>query len=306
MRSGSSTPISSTHGRLGAGAMTPSPVNGIHVASSTAAVSRTEWETTCCTDTPHSSRSGPMEPRPRDGLRPTRPHMAAGMRIEPPPSEALAHGHHPGGDGGRRSAAGATGAVIRVPGVVGRAVGQRLGRGHQAELGRVGPAEDDEARLPVALREVGVLGVDVARLLERLDAHVERVTGGGRPQVLQQEGHAPERAVGQVGGRRLLAGPVEALVDDGVELRVQGLDAGDGGVDQLERRRLAAADQVGLGHGVEAGEVIGHAPDRRPPGTHEASAHQITVDGLLTPCQFEGRNRPWAAHRWSSPPTGMT
>ena len=78
-----------------AGAITPSPGNGAQVASRTAAVSRTECETTCWTETPHSSRIGPIEPRPRDGLRPTRPHMAAGMRIDPPPSEALAHGTIP-------------------------------------------------------------------------------------------------------------------------------------------------------------------------------------------------------------------
>ena len=34
--------------------------------------------------------SGPIETRPRDGLRPTRPHSLAGMRIEPPPSLACA------------------------------------------------------------------------------------------------------------------------------------------------------------------------------------------------------------------------
>ena len=65
------------------------------VASRMAAASRTVWHTTCCTDTPHSSRLGPMETRPREGLRPTSPHMAAGIRIDPPPSLALAAGTMP-------------------------------------------------------------------------------------------------------------------------------------------------------------------------------------------------------------------
>ena len=65
------------------------------VASRMAAQSRMVWHTTCWTDTPHSSFTGPIDTRPRDGLRPTSPHMAAGMRIEPPPSLALAAGSMP-------------------------------------------------------------------------------------------------------------------------------------------------------------------------------------------------------------------
>ena len=40
--------------------------------------------TACWTDVPHSSCSGPSS-SPRLGLRPTRPHIAAGMRMDPPP-----------------------------------------------------------------------------------------------------------------------------------------------------------------------------------------------------------------------------
>ena len=63
-------------------------------ASRMAAVSRTVWLTTCWHEKDHSSR-GPWEILPRDGFRPTRPHMAAGMRIEPPPSLAWAAGTMP-------------------------------------------------------------------------------------------------------------------------------------------------------------------------------------------------------------------
>ncbi len=42
-----------------------------------------------------SPRSGAREIRPRDGLSPTSPQQAAGIRIEPPPSLAWATGTQP-------------------------------------------------------------------------------------------------------------------------------------------------------------------------------------------------------------------
>ena len=44
---------------------------------------------------PHSSCIGPIGTRPRLGFKPTRPHIAAGIRILPPPSLALADGTIP-------------------------------------------------------------------------------------------------------------------------------------------------------------------------------------------------------------------
>ena len=46
--------------------------------------------------------SGISDTRPRCGLSPNRPQQAAGMRIEPPPSEAVAAGAEPGGHRGAR------------------------------------------------------------------------------------------------------------------------------------------------------------------------------------------------------------
>ena len=60
-----------------------------------AAESRTVWVTACCTEFPHSSWPGPIDTRPRLGLSPTSPHMAAGIRMEPPPSDAFAAGSMP-------------------------------------------------------------------------------------------------------------------------------------------------------------------------------------------------------------------
>src|ERR1044072_8163267 len=57
---------------------------------SIAALSRTVRETTPCTAAPcmDSPVSGPEGVNPRPGLRPTRPPLAAGTRIEHPPSAA--------------------------------------------------------------------------------------------------------------------------------------------------------------------------------------------------------------------------
>src|SRR5687767_5960280 len=58
------------------------------MASSMAALSRTERVRTCSIEAPFQSspRRGPVGTRPRVGLRPKIPLHDAGIRIEPPPS----------------------------------------------------------------------------------------------------------------------------------------------------------------------------------------------------------------------------
>jgi hypothetical protein len=92
-----SAPSSSVYGRARAGATNGSPGGGSATHSSTAAASRTERDTTRSVMSPDmkSPKSGAIETRPREGLRPTRPQALAGMRIEPPPSLAWAIGTMP-------------------------------------------------------------------------------------------------------------------------------------------------------------------------------------------------------------------
>ena len=80
--------MATTYGESGAG-----PAS----TSSIAAVSRTDREMTPCVDVPMipSWTSGPDGTSPRDGLRPNSPQAEAGIRIEPPPSLAAAHGTMP-------------------------------------------------------------------------------------------------------------------------------------------------------------------------------------------------------------------
>src|SRR5690349_21206071 len=85
------------YGRTGGGAVYGSPGMAPAMASSIAAVSRTERDTIPSTASPYtpSPRSGPNDVRPRDGFKPTSPHSLAGMRIDPPPSFACAIGTIP-------------------------------------------------------------------------------------------------------------------------------------------------------------------------------------------------------------------
>src|ERR1700757_5172552 len=79
------------------GAAYGSPGSGPAVQSSMRAESRTLRLTTCPIDSPPhpSPASGAIDTLPRDGLSPNRPHFAAGIRIEPPPSVACATGRMP-------------------------------------------------------------------------------------------------------------------------------------------------------------------------------------------------------------------
>src|SRR5262249_34608390 len=67
-------------------------------ASSTLAVSRTDFVSTCGQNIPappRSPRSGPSEIRPRDGLRPTKPHSLEWIRMQPQESVPCATGTMP-------------------------------------------------------------------------------------------------------------------------------------------------------------------------------------------------------------------
>jgi hypothetical protein len=79
---------------------------------------------------------------------------------------------------------------------------------------------------------------DVPELLQETHPTVPGIARGVAVEVLEQEGHAAEGSLGQrigVGGRPRLG---EEGMDDGVEVRIQPLDARDRGVDRLARRDL--------------------------------------------------------------------
>src|SRR6266487_3709555 len=82
---------------MGGGATNGAPTSAPCVASSKAALSRTERVSACTHSKPAHPIpcAGPAGVRARVGLSPKRPHHAAGIRVEPPPSLALAAGTYP-------------------------------------------------------------------------------------------------------------------------------------------------------------------------------------------------------------------
>src|SRR6516225_10656493 len=88
---------SSRNGRAGGGAQYGSPTSGPDVASSSAALSRTERVSACSAapPAPTSPYSGPSGLRARVGLRANKPHAEAGYRNEPPRSLPCANGTIP-------------------------------------------------------------------------------------------------------------------------------------------------------------------------------------------------------------------
>ena len=83
------------------------------------------------------------------GFSPTTPQHDAGMRTEPPVSVPTAR-DDPGGDGHRRSAAGAAGRPVGPVGIARRAVGRAAPVGPVGELVGRRLADDDRARLGAA------------------------------------------------------------------------------------------------------------------------------------------------------------
>jgi len=142
----------------------------------------------------------------------------------------------------RRAARRTAGGMVEVPGIARRAIEPRLGCAGEAEFGRIALAEDDEAGLQVALGQrrivIGLVALEQCRAIGRHRAFEQQV------QVLQQEGHAAENAVGQA-ARDLRAGLVVVLHHDGVDLRIDRFGTEDRFFEQVAGAHIAALDQGG-------------------------------------------------------------
>ena len=135
-----------------------------------------------------------------------------------------------------------------------------LGVAGRAELGRRGLAEAHQpGRFHGEHHAVGDLGHEVV-----VGGGAEGgADAGGEVEVLDRGGQAPERA-GTVGwhgaqGGGSLTGLLGGVVHEGADV-VEPLDAVEVVLNQLERGRLAAADERPL---LEGGQVVelGHAPN---------------------------------------------
>ena len=126
------------------GAASASPGIEPWIASSSSALSPTVRASAPNTLKPSQpSRAGWVETRPRLGFIPTSPQHAAGIRIDPPPSEPVAHGTMPGRHRRRRAARGAARRPRRIPGIARDPVGGARRPREDHQLGDVRDPDRD-------------------------------------------------------------------------------------------------------------------------------------------------------------------
>ena len=190
-------PTSAANGRAGGAAAYGSPGRKPEMASSTAALSRTERLTTCRTTSPaHASpSSGPSDTRPASRLEAEQTARAGRDADRAAAVARVRERHHARRDRRRAAAARSAGGPVEVPGVAGGPVGVRFGRRQQAELRRVGLAHDHAPGGAQICEQVGVVGGGVPTIAQQPVAEVERFTGEGTVEVLHQHRHAAERTV---------------------------------------------------------------------------------------------------------------
>ena len=200
-----------------------------------------------------------VEREPRRGGGPAR--YAARRRAEPDDvaeagrvaqraSEvaAVGEGCHARGEGGGGPAAAAAARLRQVPGVAGRA--EHLVEGLRAgpQFGRVGLAEGDRAGGPLALDDEGRL---VGHVVLEGAAAEGGADAGGDEQVLVNDGQAVQgadrEARRQVRVRRVGGGErrVGHAGHDGVDARIEPVDAVEMRLHDLARRHRPPADQLG-------------------------------------------------------------
>ena len=157
--------------------------------------------------------------------------------------------HHARRNRGRAATARSSGRPGEVPRIVRGAVGVRLGRRQQPELGCVRLPDDHASRGAESREEVRVVVGDDPEVAEEPVAEVERFAGERAVEVLDEDRYAAEGPVGRIVG--LGAGALVAPVDHRVEVGVDRVDAFEGGVDELARREHTVAHQGGLIDRVE-------------------------------------------------------
>ena len=194
------------------------------------------------------------------------PVQDAGIRIEPPPSVPTCSGPRPGRGRRRGAAAGAARGAIEVPGIARDPVEEVVRGADPAEGRRVRLAQHDGAGRFHARHDGRVLGrhvVAVERCPER------RAHPFGDHEVLDRERHAvqrPERraplAERPLGGPGVAPRLIGRQRHEGVQVRVEPVDAVEHRVHHLDRRDLAAANERGQLGGGQPAEVVGVASGR--------------------------------------------
>ena len=147
--------------------------------------------------------------------------------MEPPPVARARQRHDARRHGRRRPAAAAARRAAQVPGVAAGPEQRRLGYAQQSKLGHVGFTQNVEARRLPAPHQLSIFGRH--EVAQRPAAAGLRRARVGRPEVLEQKRHPAQRTHRQP-GRRPRPRRLKQGEDDGVEARVHGFGAGDGGL----------------------------------------------------------------------------
>ena len=174
------------------------------------------------------------------------PDDAAARRGGPDRSEPVAgvrDRQHARAHRGGRAPARSAGDPRQIPGILRRAIELRLAGERQPDLAGIGAAEDDEAG---ALEPHDVLAVHGGRRRVGEEARAARHlhTRERCREVLQEEGHAPERPLGQAVGDGLAPVVIQAH-HHRVHRGVACLHALDGRLEQVAGRDLAPPHEIG-------------------------------------------------------------
>ena len=229
----------------GDGTSVASPGAGPATTSRSAALSRTVRVRECVQPTGYANASsdGVLGTRPRDGLRPNRPHDAAGMRIEPPPSFPCAIGTMPDATAAAEPPLDPPADRARSCGIAGRAVE------HAVRSSRSCPARacwscrgrSRQRRGPGPPR-----GCRRRRRRRRPQAGPARRRATRRPRApsaFTRYG-TPANGPSPGGAGRLLARALsKRSATTACTSRIDGLDAGDGGVDRPRPRSRRPPDR---------------------------------------------------------------
>ena len=155
------------------------PASAPWTASRIAAVSRTERVTTSSATSPPmtSPNSGARDTRPRDGLSPTSPQHAAGMRIEPPPSLACAAATMPAATAAAEPPLEPPVRARRVPRVAGRRRRRAARWSAGCRARGCWSCRRTRSRPRGSAAQVAVVGLDPAAVAQEAHALVHRVAG---------------------------------------------------------------------------------------------------------------------------------
>ena len=219
---------------------------------------------------PHRARDGELGDRsvddvaeigaegdpPPTGFQSDQSARAGGQADRSAPVVAVRHRHDAGGHRRRRASSRSERCALQSPRVVSRTIRKRFGRRQQAQLGRIGAAEIDQPGAPETIDQAGIGGFAKVERRDSGDTLVKRIAGAVGDEVLDEKRDTCQRPWRR--GFCFRSGPVEAIVDNGVESGIALFQPSEGGIDEFCRRDFAGGDRRRLTGSVEIKDVLNH------------------------------------------------